>query len=101
MIVRTLRRVDSRTPVMAVPRGARRKLPSATRHALSAHPQVGVDDNLAQPLVPQRDHDRCRRVVGVGLAALPAVERPGPRGQLRRHVQHLEAPYTTQDNYWW
>jgi hypothetical protein len=28
------------------------------------------------------------RVVGVGLAALPDVEHPGPGGQLRRHVQH-------------
>ena len=38
--------------------------------------------------VAQGDHHDRVRVGGVGLAALPGVEHPHPRGQLRRHVQH-------------
>ena len=36
----------------------------------------------------RRDHDDRVRVRGVGLAALPGIEHPGPGSQLGRHIQH-------------
>jgi hypothetical protein len=52
------------------------------------HLHVGVDGQLPQAPVAQSHHHYGVRVTGVGLAALPDVEHPGPSGQLRRHVQH-------------
>jgi hypothetical protein len=57
-------------PAQALDVGPGQRIPAITQQP--QHLPVGVDANLAQPPVPQRDHDHRVRVVGVGLAPLPA-----------------------------
>jgi hypothetical protein len=59
---------------------------AAIDHQAQRHRRV-IDLDLAQSTATQPGHGHAVGINWVGLAALPGVEDPRPRGQLRRHVQ--------------
>ena len=73
-------------PVEGLGPGAGQLITAVAQHPQHGQLRIGAD--FAQSLVPQRDHDDRVRVRGVGLAALPGIEHPGPGSQLGRHIQH-------------
>ena len=64
---------------------------AAPVHQQLQHLELRVGHDRAQPRHPGADQRDRVRVGGVGLAALPGGEHPGPRGQLRRHVHDVLA----------